>query len=95
MPHWNAIVSTATADELAEFRKKPVEFRNALKRLAREHGSDLCRISWQEGAGNWDAFVTVSGGDGRAFLERIQARDIEELLSAEDKEKEYGAETSS
>jgi hypothetical protein len=96
MPHWNGIVSSGTADELAEFRRRPVAFRNALKRLAREHGSELCRISWQQGADNWDAYVTVSGGDGRAFLERVQARDVEEFLSAEDKERESeggGAET--
>ena len=87
MPHWNAIVSTATADELAEFRRKPIEFRDGLKRMGREHGCELCRISWRRGA-NWNADITISGGDGPAFLERIGAWNIVELLSAEDKERE-------
>lgn len=97
MPHWNGIVVAGTVDELKpRFRdsdgqlKKPTDIEADLRTAA-----DPCDvvISWESGRYNRRAFVTILCPDdhashGREVLEDFGAREIRELKSSPEKDRE-------
>ena len=97
MPHWNGIVVAGTIDELKpRFRdpdgqlKKPSDVENDLREAARP-----CEVvvSWETGKYNRRASVTIlcppdHATHGREVLEDFGAREIRELKSSSEKDRE-------
>lgn len=88
MPRWNGKIETGgTAPPLRECARKPSAVRRQLEELAREHNCKLVDVTWQRGS--WIADVTFEDGDGaRKLLEELEAADVREVLSTEEKEEE-------
>ncbi len=88
MPRWNGKIETGgTAPPLQDDRRRPIAVRERLEALAKEYGCKLVDVTWQPGS--WVADVTFEDADGaRKLLEKLEAADVREVLSAEEKEEE-------
>ena len=88
MPRWNGKIETGgTAPPLKDSARKPSEVREDLEALARKYKITLVDVTWQPGS--WIADVTFEDGDGaREALKELEAADVRELLSVEEKENE-------
>ena len=93
MPRWNGKIETGgTSPPLREHARKPSAVKTRLEELAREHECTLVEITWQRGS--WIADVTFEDGDGaRSLLEALEAADVRELLSTDEKEEEGAAQS--
>ena len=92
MPRWNGKIETGgTAPPLREFSRKPSAVRKRLAELAGEYDCSLVDVAWQRGS--WIAEVTLEDGDGRSLLEALEAADVRELLSTDEKEQEAAAQS--
>lgn len=90
MPRWNGKIETGgTAPPLREFSRNPSGVKKTLEALAADYDSKLVDITWQRGS--WIAEVTFEEGDARAVLDVLEAADVRELLSTEEKEEDGAA----
>ena len=91
MPRWNGKIETGgTAPPLKGSEREPSEVRKKLEALAQKHGCKFVEVTWQRGS--WIADVTFEDGDGaRGALNELEAADVRELLSVDDKEEEIRA----
>lgn len=91
MPRWNGKIETGgTAPPLRDDPRKPSALKRRLQGLADEYGCKLVDVTWQPGS--WIADVTFEDADGaRALLQALEAADVREVLSAEEKEEEQGS----
>ena len=88
MPRWNGKIETGgTAPPLRDQARKPSAVRRRLEELAQQHKCRLVDVTWQRGS--WIADVTFEDGEGaRQVLEELEAADVRELLSTDEKEEE-------
>lgn len=88
MPRWNGKIETGgTAPPLREQARKPSAVRKRLEELAAEHNCQLVEVTWQRGS--WIADVTFEDNDGaRKLLKELEAADVREVLSTEEKDEE-------
>lgn len=90
MPRWNGKIETGgTSPPLREYSRKPTAVRRQLEELAAEHNCKLVDVTWQRGT--WIADVTFEDNDGaRELLKKLEAADVREVLSTEEKDEEAG-----
>jgi hypothetical protein len=87
VPRWNGKIETGgTSPPLREYSRNPTGVKKKLEALASEHDSNLVDITWQRGS--WIADVTFEDGDARGVLDVLEAADVRELLSTDEKEED-------
>ena len=90
---WNAKIDTGgTPPRLRKFARQPQPLDDEIRQVAEEHSCDVDGIWWDRF--NW--FVQVSlierdNGNARAALEELEAHDVTQELTTDEKQKRTGA----
>ncbi|TMK70365.1 MAG: hypothetical protein E6G50_09215 [Actinobacteria bacterium] len=85
MPHWDGIIETSSPRILEACNGKPLAVREQIMALTPE-GVSVRAISWE--AGKDVARVRVEGPNAKAFLDKLEARDVVQLVNAHEREAE-------
>jgi hypothetical protein len=87
MPHWDGIIDTSSPAMLEGCNGKPLAVHDKLMSLT-PAGANVRAISWVKGQDV--ARVRVEGPTAKEFLEKLDARDIVQLVNAHEREVERG-----
>ena len=94
MPRWNGkLDGGGTPPRLRRYARNPVPFEGEVRKIAGEHHCEIPEngVLWDRYG--WYVYVTVEGSDraAKAALEEMEADDVHELMTSEEKRGHPGA----
>jgi hypothetical protein len=87
MPHWFGIIDTSSPPILEGCEGDPACVRERVYAEA-PHGASVLSIHWLSGEDR--AAVRVEGPGARGYLEQLQAKDIVEVVNAQERKEQKG-----
>lgn len=95
MPRWNGDVdASGTPERIHQHARNPQAVDDEIRTIAREHGCEVETILWDRYS--WQVHVTIEergGCDARKALETMEAENVRELVTTDEKRAHPGAVT--